>query len=266
MFLSSQKTENNIIRILRKGAVPGAILLTQVSTLKKVSKENFYRILRKLLKEEVIIKNKTQYAINSRWLDTVSDFINSGQGQIINLQQGDQITYNFSNARSMYDYWAYVYDFLFEQHDRKVPILLYHSYQWFIYAREDSEKIFLNKFTKNKQLGMLCIGNNSQSQKDFKRTWSSKYLQINTGITYSNDHTVYINVVGDYIFKVYTSKKFALQLESFFKKYPVITDEARLEIIKLSQEKDRTKLVIKRSLKESQKWFSRYRKDFVGIY
>jgi hypothetical protein len=264
MFFSDKKIENNIIHVLRFTPLSGPVLLEKVQKIKKISKESFYRVLRQLLREEVVIKNKLIYSLNSRWIEKLSDFINSNnQYQPIDLDDGDQITYTFKNPQTMYNYWAYVYDIIFEKHNRKIPILLYHSYQWFIYAREESEKIFLNKFTKNKQLGLLSIGNNDQLQKSFKNKWSSKYLQINTGISYGNDNTVYINVVGDYIFKVYTTKKFASKLDLFFKTHSIITEQSQKELLIISQEKDKTKLVIKRSRKESQKWLARYKKDFV---
>lgn len=264
MLFPIKKPEEYIIFILRNKVLSGPQLLKEVQKKFSISKESFYRILRTLLLDEVILKNKTIYSIHSRWLESLSEFINYNDGNTtLSLQDGDQVTYTFKDAKSMYNYWAYMYDTLFKKHPRNTPILLYHSYHWFIYGRKEAETLFFKKFTKEKQLVLLSIGGNSLLEKDFKKDWASKYIQINTGITYGNENTVYINVVGEYIFKVHTSKKFAEDIKKFLHETKIITPQT-LDVLKtIIERKDHAKLTIKRSKKESQKWFTKYKKDFV---
>lgn len=263
MLFPTQTIEDYIIVTLRESSLSGPELLQLVQKEKIISKESFYRIMRKLLRDEVLVKNKTVYNLNTRWLEKLSEFSNKNAKSNIALDDGDQITYTFKNAESMYNYWAYLYDSLYKNHDTSIPLLLYHSHQWFIYAREEAEKIFFNRFIKQKQNVFLSIGGNSELEKNFKKEWSDKYLHINTGISYGLEKTLYINVIDDYIFKVYTSKKFADDIDTFFTNTREMDENAKKRLIALTERKDKTKLILKRSKKEAELLIHRYKKDFV---
>lgn len=272
LFSPSQELEDVLVETLGARPVDGATLLLSVrKVLPNTTKETFYRTLRKLLVLEVVIKNKRLYAISSRWLEKLSLWSTeqteksffSKSNAFLSLEEGNWITYNFKNAQSMYNYWAYIYDMVYQKHNHKVPILLYHTHEWFIHGRKESEYLFLNRFKHDKQLAFLSIGSKSALDKEFQKSWSGQFLKINVGFNFSLENTEYINVVGDYIFKVSMSKRFADDLDDFFNIEKTISEENLDKLLKIVKRKEKAKLVFKHSKKEADIWRKKFRKYFV---
>jgi DNA-binding PadR family transcriptional regulator len=126
MLLSTQSPkslEELIIETLHKEAAEGPALLLKLK--KKdvsISKETFYRVLRSLLKDEVVSKHAKTYEINRHWLQRIYRFgkkhIESpavmDSDSILSFKEGDKITYSFKNPNLMGIYWAHTYDMIFE--------------------------------------------------------------------------------------------------------------------------------------------------------
>ncbi len=262
--------EETIIEALRDGGVTGPTLLTNVSQKINISKESFYRALRQLLKKEVVNKHDGIYQLNRHWLQQIYRFgkqhvaenKNIDVDNILSFKEGDKITYKFSNPNAMGIYWAHTYDMIFEHHDPKVPILIFHPHEWLIHTRVSSESFFLSRFEEDKKLVFFAIGGKTEFDKAFKKTWESKFRQIGIGISYNMKHVEYINVLGDYVFKVSLSNKLNKDLELFFKTHKEVTLENKAELEKLCSRKDSAKMVFVRSKKEAALWRTRFNKHF----
>jgi len=268
---NDKKIEEYIVELLHIKEALGPTLLAQIQQKdKNISKETFYRVLRSLLKEEVIHKHNKIYQLNRHWLQRVYRFskkhietnIGIDADNILSFQEGDKISYKFKNPNLMGIYWAHTYDMIFERHDPLIPILIYHPHEWLIHTRNDSESFFLNRFNEDKKLALFSIGGNTNLDTTFKKDWGNEYVQINTGITYGIKKTEYINVLGDFIFKVSVSKKFSDDIEAFFQKNEKITSENKIELQKLCNRKDPAKMIFTRSKKEADKWRTKFKKDF----
>ena len=266
-----KKTEEYIVETLHKGGQSGpALLVVVLKNDHSISKETFYRILRKLLNEEVLNKNKSVYQLNRHWLQRVYRFskkhIETNQGtdadNILSFEEGDKISYKFKNPNLMGIYWAHTYDMIFEMHDSHIPILIFHPHEWLIHTRVESESFFLSRIAEDKKMVLFAIGGNTQLDKTFKKGWENKFLQIATGIDYGLKRTEYVNVLGDFIFKVSTSKKFGDDLETFFKTHTEMDDKNRAELEKLCNRKDATRMVFTRSKKEAEKWRAKFKKHY----
>jgi predicted transcriptional regulator len=259
-----------IIEILQNGGSTGPTLLERVCKKNDTSKESFYRILRDLLKKEVINKHHNIYQLNRHWLQQLYRFskkhIEENKGidtdDILSFKEGDKITYKFSNPNDMGIYWAHTYDMIFEHHDPKIPILVFHPHEWLVHTRIASETFFLNRFNEDKKLVFFAIGGNTNFDKEFKKTWESNFRQIGIGINFNTKNTEYVNVLGDYVFKVSLSKKFNNNLESFFKIHKELNLENKVELEKLCSRKDSAKMVFIRSKKEAEVWRAKFKKYF----
>lgn len=274
MLLSTQAKkplEELILETLHKEAAKGPYLLLKLK--KKdasISKETFYRILRSLLKEEVLSKHGKIYEINRHWLQRIYRFgkkhIESpavmDSDSILSFKEGDKITYSFKNPNLMGIYWAHTYDMIFEQHDPCDPILVFHPHEWLIHTRNSAETFFLSRIDEDKKLVFFALGGNTPLDKTFKKDWSGSYLQINTGTHYGLGNTEYINVLGDFIFKVKTSKKFGNDLDTFFKKYKTVDAHNLKELSMLCNRNDKIRMTFTRSKKEADKWRAKFKKDF----
>lgn len=266
-----ESLEDAVLQILHNGGLDGPSLLTQIKKKnQKVSKETFYRTLRTLLKEEVLNKHGVIYQINRHWLQRIYRFSKIGietnagidSDNILSFKEGDKITYTFKSPNLMGIYWAHTYDMLFERHDPKIPILIFHPHEWLIHTRTESESFFLSRFKDDKKLAFFAIGGSTPLDMIFKKEYASAYLQIGTGISYGLKQTEYINVLGDFIFKVSTSKRFSNELDSFFKKHTFLTQANKQELESLCQRSDATKMTFTRSKKEAAMWRAKYKKYF----
>ena len=198
--------------------------------------------------DEIYEKSGFSKKESAELVETVFDLIKT------TLEDGDKITYKFKNPNLMGIFWTHAYNPIFNRHDSKIPILVFHPHEWLIHARTESELFFLSRFKDDKKLVFFALGSTSPLDKQFKQNHSNNFVQIGIGLNLGLKKTEYINVLGDYIFKVSVSKRFSEDIDTFFKKYSEITPENRLEIEKLSNRKDATKITLLRSKKESAKW------------
>ena len=106
------------------------------------------------------------------------------------------------------------------------------------------------------------IGSTAELDKKFRLDWSHDFRQITTGVNYGLDTTTYINVLGDFIFKVQTSKKFGTDIDVFFKKNKIMTPEAVTELQTLCNRRDKVKMTLIKSKKEAVKWRTKFKKYF----
>lgn len=263
--------EELIIESLGAHAVTGATLLEKIrKTLPKTSKETFYRILRSLLEQEVVTKYGMLYGVNRHWLKRLYRFSKpkldltqpTNAMSVLSFEEGDSITYTFKTPNLMGIYWAHLYDAVFDLHYPQIPILIFHPHEWLIYTRMDSETLFLKRFSEDQKRGLFSIGGSAELDKEFKKKWSSKYLEIATGASYGLKNTEYLNVLGDFIFKVKVSTRFAKDIDGCFKKYKTISDDSREELMAICNRPDKVKMVFTRSKKEADKWRTKWKKDY----
>ncbi len=222
---ASTTIEELIIELLGGYAYTGATLLAKVRiVLPRTSKETFYRILRSMLKQEVVTKFGMQYGLNRHWLQRLYRFskpkielkTNPGTLSVLSFQEGDAITYKFKTPNLTGIYWAHLYDAVFDLHHHEVPILIFHPHEWLIHTRTESETFFLRRFAEDQKRALFSIGGTTELDKEFKKKWSNKYREIAIGASYGLKNTEYLNVLGDFIFKITVSTKFAKDIDLFF--------------------------------------------------
>lgn len=268
---ASATIEELIIESLGGGAMTGAGLLRTVrAILPQTTKETFYRTLRSLLKQEIVTKYGMLYGINRHWLQRLYRFTKPKIElvkqpklySVLAFEEGDAITYKFKTPNLMGIYWAHLYDAVFDLHDPELPILIYHPHEWLIHTRTESETFFLRRFSEDHKRGLFAIGGMAELDKEFKKKYSNTYLEIATGASYGFKNTEYINVLGDFIFKVTVSARFAKDVDNFFKKYTKVDDDNREELIELCNRRDTVKMVFTRSKKEAERFRKKYTKDF----
>lgn len=268
---SEEKTEETIVEILHNGGQTGPTLLESVQKKdKKISKETFYRVIRRLLKEEVLNKNKSIYQLNRYWLQRIYQFgkkhikeeVVTDNDHILSFKDGDKIRYKFKNPNTMGIYWTHIYDMVYENHDPKIPILVFHPHEWLIYTRVKSELFFLSKFKDEKKLALFSVGGNTPLDKKFKNDWNDEYIQISTGTSHGFKKTEYINILGDFIFKITVSKKWSDDIEKFFSTHTDMDSKSQAELVKLCNRNDEVRMLFTRSKKEADKWRAKYKKHF----
>ncbi|MEZ4210820.1 MAG: hypothetical protein R3B39_00775 [Candidatus Paceibacterota bacterium] len=267
----SNKTEEKIVEILHKNPLNGPSLLKRLRDQESTpSKESFYRILRDLKKEEIIHKNGSIYTLNRIWLKRMRGFIDkhiqSDTLNILDMQDGDKITYKFKNPNLMGIYWAHSGNVVFDNATSNTPILIYHPHEWLIYTRTHSEEFFLQNFVNGYNHGkgkvLWIMGGNTTLDKKFQKEWNKGLLEIGTGLDIGAGKNLYVNVVEDYVFIVTTEKSFGDKLDKIFQENETMTPKALEELRNLTENNYKTKLVLMKSKKEAEKWKKKFKKYF----
>lgn len=86
--------KETIIALLAKGVIDSTKLQKQVEENKKVTKQGFYKALRELIAEEVVVKNKQLVALSNLWVNKLQSFVTQVDEQykqssdFIALQEG----------------------------------------------------------------------------------------------------------------------------------------------------------------------------------
>jgi Fe2+ or Zn2+ uptake regulation protein len=268
---SKKKTEDYIIEILHSSTHTGPTLLDEVRKKKsKLPKETFYRVLRKLLNQEIITKNKNSYGLNRHWLQRIYGFSRTNiekkettdTDHILSFQEGDKIRYSFKNPNHMGIYWAHTYDMIFDNHDPKIPILIFHPHEWLIHTRTEAESFFLSRPNNDKKLVWFAIGSKDSLDRKFKNDWESKYIQVGLGINIGLKDNEYLNVVGDFIFKITLSKKFSTDLNNFFANNTEVNKNNIDELKSICNRNDSVKMLFTKSNKEADKYRAKFKKYF----
>jgi DNA-binding PadR family transcriptional regulator len=268
----SNKIEEKIVEILHQNPLNGPSLLNRLNGQENPpSKESFYRILRDLKKEEIIHKNGPIYTLNRIWLKRMRGFIDkhiqSDTLNILDMQDGDQITYKFKSPNLMGIYWAHSGNVVFDNTPSNTPILIYHPHEWLIYTRTHSEEFFLQNFVNGydngKGMVFWIMGGNTPLDKKFQKEWSKGLLEIGTGIDIGAGKNLYVNVVGDYVFLVTTEKSFGEKLDEIFQKHEIMTPNALTKLRDLTEKNYKTKLVLMKNKKEAEKWKKKFKKYFL---
>lgn len=269
--VTKKDIETRVIERLHQGSVAGPDLLVFLGQGGyQVSKESMYRVLRQLLHEEVVQKSDGKYHLNRIWVNRLREFLITHVGEkealhtqhLLQMQDGDRITYQFKNPNLMGLYWAHSYNVIFEELRLTEPLLIYHPHEWLIHTRTESEEYFLRNFEKRKQLVFFALGGATELDKAFKKEWSSEYLQINTGLDMGLAKNKYLNVLGDFIFEITTTFAFAEQVDEVFQSEENLTGLVRDQLHDITQQHYKTKLVLTRNAKKAALWQKRFLKSF----
>lgn len=269
-FLQQNSIESLIIKSLKDTGSSGPDIISAVKKHKPtLTDQAIYVVLRRLISDTILYKRDKTYSINRLWLTELYNFASSRLNtlqraearEVLDLEDGDKITYQFKNPHLMDIYWEHIFDTLLAVHDKTIPIIVYHPHNWFLYARPESEKFFLQQFTKQKIRALFTTCGKTPLDLKFKNTWRSEYLQINCGNSYGFKNGYYVNILGDIIIEVFTDATFSKEIEKIYTLSD--TDESFKQFMKtVSSKRYKTKLVISKDKKKSDLLFKKITKDF----
>lgn len=272
IFGNKTRIEEHIIELLDKGATEGAQLLIKLQKdySPTVTKQAMYLALRKLIKEEVINKSSTYYSLNRVWIQKMRAFTerhtdsssNIDPMNILDFEDGESVTYKFKNPFTLDITWGHLYDILFEDNDTHQVMLNHHPHEWLMLSRTETESFWLNQINKQKKMMLFTISGNTALDSQFQKEWSSDYVKINIGESYTLKPNQYLSVLGDYIFEITTDPKFEERVDRFFKENKTIDDSAKKQIEAISKRKYKSKLKLSKNKKKADAWRKKYKQDF----
>jgi hypothetical protein len=124
------------------------------------TKQALYQILRKLKVDEVVIMRSKQVSLSHIWINKMADYFISAQRaytahetpseDFLGLADGEKISYTFKSPAHTDMFWGHAFGILAEVTGGE-PLYIYNPHEWFILAREESEKNLFNELKEKKK-------------------------------------------------------------------------------------------------------------------
>lgn len=270
MLCARENVEESIISLLRKKNSGGKKIRADLEKMGiLVSSQSVYKALKKLIGEEVVLKNGTIYGLNYVWLKRLNQFSSPSKGKSKefllfkpgDLLEGEQDTYYFNNLNRAGAFWMHIHQILLDDLKPNQTVVLYSTNEWTSIIRKSADSEWAKTAIENSNLTLFAIGQDNLQNRDYKSKHSKGNLQINVGKTYNFPTGYYLNIFNDYIVELILSKEVDNKITELFKKH---TDKIMLyqELVDAGVYNCKIKLSVKRNQKKAQKLFKRISKDF----
>lgn len=272
MFNKSKSIEDTIIENLSKGPLYTVDLLFKINTpTQRVTKQGFYKILKSLLKNEVVVVRKKIVSLSHVWILGMDNFVQYAkksysietQGEdFLLLKDGEKVSYTFKSPEQTDMFWGHAFSVLVETTQEK-NICLFNPHEWFLVARNESELVlFKDLIQRNKNLFVLN-GNKKLIDiyvKKYFNGLSSQYFTIeNSPFEKSN---YYVNIFGDFIIEAWLDEKVSQKIDDWYTKHGVVSEDAVGELKRIVSEKGRNKFSISKNHRKAEKIRNIFKKYF----
>jgi hypothetical protein len=269
MLLSSKpETKEIIVQLLSEKALDTGDLQTKVQETKKVTKQGFYKALRELLTEEVVVKNKQLVALSNLWVNKLQSFVTQVDEQykqssdFIALQEGETITYHFKTLESLDLFWMHQF-FLIAKHFPDEPILFYNPHEFWTLFRYDEQALLYRWIGEHKRTTYFVIGDITPLDKETTQYISPFGLQVH----YANDaglrSNYFSSVIGNYVIETVLDLNTTNAINELYKKYPTWSEATRTELNEILTRLKRSKVIIYHNKKKAEQLRKKLMKYFI---
>lgn len=269
MLLSTKPdTKETIISLLSKGGVDSTDLQKTISERLKVTKQGFYKALRELVREEVVIKNKQMLLLNNVWINKVHDFINTvdtsygaKSEETFNLEEGESLVYHFKTIPSLDALWMH-YFFIFAKKYPKEEVIFYNPHEFWSLFRFEAESFMYKWIKDNNYKTNLVVGGNTELDRSTTKYIRDYGLEIAYEDKPSFNKNYYTTVIGDYVLDTILDLNTATAIDSLYKNHKTWDEDVAKELQEILGRLKRSKVVIERNKKKAD----RIRKKLVTYF
>lgn len=261
--ISPDSSEELVINKLAIASENGEVLLEKVRLSKPhFTKQALYVVLRRLLKQEVLVKHGKQFSLARPWVGKMYNFFLLAQNRygdrqegvdFLSLEDGDKISYSFKSPEETDRFWGHAFDVLAETMSPQEPIYIYNPHEWFILVRQESELHLFNKLKDAKRQLWLAVGHRDPLDIYVKQFFDGTYLQYHMLETplFEKEY-YYLNIFGTYIIEAYIDIETASNVQQLYSSTSEWNDHIRKELQKLVGQ-GKTKLTISKNERKAKK-------------
>ncbi len=266
-------TEEFIIDLLQKGSSRTTFLLEKLQSGEgAVSKQAFYKTLRKLIEDEVVVVRSKVASLSHVWILKMSQFFENAkrsysietQGEdFLLLNDGERVSYTFKTPEQTDMFWGHAFSVLVDTMKEKT-VFLYNPHEWFLLARYQTERTLFDDLLKRNKTLLVLSGHNTVLdtfiQKDFDGINSQHFALEQMPFEKENYH---VNVFGDFIIEVWLDENVAQEIDLFYQTTRVFNKEAEQRIKMIVSKKGKNKFTISRNQKKAEKVKKVFAKYFL---
>lgn len=266
MLFSSKETVKDLIikELLNKEETAENIRNIIVDKYKRqITIFGVYKILEKLKVEEIITKADKKYVVSEEWRNRVIEKLSKKENDFIELEEGEELDFKFNSLANLDHYWKNI-AISIERENSNFPIFFLSPHALWAFINESrniSEKEYYKSFNKRKINLFQSVQGNEFFDKEFKKEFSSDYIQINTGEKNDNKSTNHIAIFGDYITTTILSKNISDKIDSLYKEEKDI-NIFKNKFSKIEVENKNARLIVERNKKKAKILRKKLSKNF----
>lgn len=250
---------------------------------KKMTIQGFYKVIRKLLDNRILLKDGAHISLDSFWINRVIEFSKNIEATYIQtkvsfanvlLEEGESRRFEFENIIMMDNFWAHSLNLVrhyYENNDyRDKNIYSRNYFSVFHIARTESENINTQYFGMSSMNWYMASGSNTFLNKlPMKLITEKSYRQFifdfdeyNKNIKTVVGKNYWVTVIGDFIFEAKFPNYIFELIEEIYNNTQSIADFNADKIKKLFYEPGKAILTISRDEKQAEE----LRQDIKGLY
>lgn len=258
-----------IVSSLSEGASETLDLYKKVQGQKKVSKQNFYKALRGLLEEEVVVKNRLMVVLNNLWVNKLREFTDSidlnyqtqASEVLLGLSEGESLVYHFKSLSSLDALWKH-YFFIVAKNNPTEDIVLYNPHEFWSLFRFQTERFMYKWILEHNRTAYEIIGNNTLLDKSTTAHIKNFGLQIMYEPVPSMRENVFPAVIGDYIIETILDIVTVTSIDAIYQNNTMWSEELEKSLYDILGKVSRSKIVISKNKKRAQRMYKKLVKKY----
>lgn len=257
-----------IVSVLSKGACETLDLFEKVKAQKTVAKQNFYKALRGLIKEEIVVKNKMMVALNNLWInklrgftETVDSNYQTQTSEILGLLEGESLVYHFKSLESLDALWKH-YFFIIAKNNPNEDIVLYNPHEFWSLFRFETENFMYKWIYEHKKTAYEIIGNSTPLDKSTTAHIKNFGIQIMYEQSPTMKKNVFPGVIGDYVIETILDMNTVNAIDAIYQNNKMWSENLEKELYQILGKVRRSKIVISKDKKRAQKIYKKLVKKY----
>ena len=276
MIIKPKIVEDYILTSLQVGSKGTTELLEELQAVRAgTTKQAFYQTLRKLKKEEVVVVYAKRVSLSHIWINTMAEYFNNVKRKysfesekpgedFLMLSDGEKISYTFKDPHTTDIFWGHAFGILVEQTQKDTPVLIYNPHEWFIIAREESEKTLFTNIKNRGQKLLVLIGNKNKIDIETGKWFDGNALQyFATEDKLFDKNNYYVNIFDDFIIEAWIDQTTADEIDTYYKNNEFINEQSLKSLREIVSKKGKNKLTISRNKRKAEKLRSIFKKYFL---
>ncbi|MCB9808846.1 hypothetical protein H6776_00415 [Candidatus Nomurabacteria bacterium] len=194
----SPTTQDLVIeKLLQTPGMSAKGIYEDIAKHEKISIQAVHKVIKKLLEQEVLIKNSQKLFVSQEWLLRLQKILPSQAA--FDLGEGESLRWVFSNLSHLDAFWKHVVFQLLEDHPQE-PVFMSapHAIWPFAPERQESEKDFYQYFKDNQRHVYYAVAGDTPLDKKLAREMKHTYVHVEKTFI-SGDTRSHVFVIGDLV-------------------------------------------------------------------
>lgn len=240
-----------------------------------VTEQGVYRVLRKLQKDGIIVKNKNFYNIRLAWLVELSDLIKQMEKTYLHEksleqflpQEQEKYTWHFSDLYKMNNFWSQILIVL-SKHSHKKLGLSYSPHLWYVLGGNINQE---NQFTESYIAGLkksyFIVGGRTFLDKHsltlFDKVTEKEHRYLASESEYiEKKRSIFIDIVDDYVLTTTLDAATTQHIEKLFANSDTLKQVDQEALDQLWKRRIKGKIILQRSAKKTKTYYKKFEKIF----